>query len=177
MGWRAHARRGAAVLALVAAGGAPDIAAAALYRCPPAAGPGSSVITNLVDADEARQLGCEALHSRMSMLDEGVPTAPLSPHGTPTRRGSVAPAPPSASKSGRQTVSAREQQARDEDRRQILGDELRTSTQAVDRLQHAVAASAASPDERRRLQDELARNLSDVDALKREIALLPEASR
>ncbi len=141
-----------------------------VYRCP---GP-PVLYTDALSAKEANEKGCRTI--------EGTPITVLQ---SPKPRAAAAPAAVSEGQRGADSrVDAGQQRSRDDERRRVLQNELRT---AEERLAMAQKEFSNGQGERRgdernyqkyldrmaELKDSIARYESDVQALKREIGKLP----
>ena len=146
-------------------------AGSVVYRCP------GNVYTDAISAREAKERDCRTL--------EGAPVTVFQGNRP---RPAPAAAPPSAGSAARPAdarVDPNDQRARDRERRPILEDELRRAEQAVADLQrdYNKGEPERRGDERNyqkyidrvaEMKAALARKESDVAAIKREIAKLPQ---
>ena len=146
---RRHSTSALAVLAL-----APH-AGAALYDCPSTVDD-SRVVTNLVDEAQARERACQPLQTRRSTLDQ----ARARMQDTALTR-----AQPVAHR-----ITSAAQRARDAERLSILQAELDKEEEEAQRVQHAMRADGTTPQDRAELGQTLSRHVSNIEALKREIA-------
>jgi hypothetical protein len=156
-----------ALLLLLASLGAQ--AQGTVYRCP---GP-PVLYTDTLSAKEAKEKGCRTI--------EGTPITIVQTVKPPRPAASGAEAPRNAES----RVDAGQQRVRDDERRRVLQDELR---QAEERLGNAQKEYNNGQGERRgdernyqkyldrmaELKDSIARYEADIQALKREIAKLPQ---
>ncbi|CAD5372833.1 conserved exported hypothetical protein [Rubrivivax sp. A210] len=142
-----------------------------VYRCP---GP-PVLYTDALSAQEARDKGCRTI--------EGAPVTVIQAPPRPPRNG-AAPAA-SAPRTSDARVDPAAQRARDSDARRILGDELRREEERLAAMQREFnnGEPERGGDERnyQRYQDRvaemkaaIARKESDVAAIKRELAKLPQ---
>jgi hypothetical protein len=143
---------------------------AVVYRCP---GP-PVLYTDAISAQEAKNRGCRTI--------EGAPITVLqSPKPRPVQ--AAAPPPPS-SRPADSRVEPSEQRERDNDRRRILESELRRETQRLTDMQREFNEGEPERrgDERNyaryqervaQMQADISRKESDIAAIQREIAKLP----
>ena len=163
----------AGMLAATVAAHAQAPASNVVYRCP------GNVYTDAISAKEAKDRDCRTL--------EGVPVTVIQ---SPPRRPAPAAGPAagpgaSAARPADARVDPNDQKARDRERRPILEDELRRSEQSLAELQREYNKGEPERrgDERNyqkyidrvaEMKSALARKESDVAAIKREIAKLPQ---
>lgn len=165
----------ASLLALCVAALADAHANNTVYRCP------GNVYTDTISAKEAKERDCRTL--------EGVPVTVFQ---SVRPRGDAKPVPPSAGSASRNSegraeakVDPNEQRSRDSDARRILEAELRAETERLAALQREY--NNGEPERRgeernfQKYQDRvaelkagIARKESDIAALKRELAKLPQ---
>ncbi|WP_240636005.1 hypothetical protein [Caldimonas tepidiphila] len=176
--------RGLTAGALVVLAGAlatPAQAQGTVYRCP-----GNS-FTNSISEVEAQQRGCKPLDGgHVSVLQTRIPRTP--PPAAPASGASgpaAAPAPAPVSRPADSRVSPSEQRARDSDARRILEAELRKEEERLAELhkEYNKGEPERRGDERNyaRYQERvsemkagIARKESDIAAIKRELAKLPQ---
>ena len=141
-----------------------------VYRCP------GNVYTDAISAKEAQEKGCRTL--------EGAPITVI--QGPRPREGKPVPASgASGARNGEVKVDPNEQRSRDSDARRILEAELRAETERLAALQREY--NNGEPERRgeernyQKYQDRvadlkagIARKESDIAALKRELAKLPQ---
>jgi hypothetical protein len=140
-----------------------------VYRCP------GNVYTDTLSAQEAKDKGCRTL--------EGAPVTVV--QGLRPRDAKATAAPASASRPSDSKVDAGEQRARDSDARRILESELRAENERLVMLQKEYnnGEPERRGDERNyqkylertaEMKAGIARKESDIAALKRELAKLPQ---
>ena len=145
------------------------------YRCED--GNGRSTYTNVKEEMAGKK--CTVVSREVSVVP--VPSS-AAPGGAP-QKAAPRPASPAASSAPSARVDAATQRARDNDRRRILEDELRTAESDLDAAEKSLAAQEAvrRGDERnfqrvlerlKPFQDEVRRAEENVAALKRELASL-----
>ncbi len=143
-----------------------------VYRCP---GP-PVLYTDALSTQEAKDKGCRTI--------EGAPITVLQAPPRP-RPINGAAAPPSGARTGEGRVDPAAQRARDSDARRILGDELRREEDRLAQMQREFNSGEPerNGDERNyqrytervaEMKAAVARKESDIAALKREIAKLPQ---
>ena len=146
-------------------------AGSVVYRCP------GNVYTDAISAREAKDRDCRTLEGAPVTVIQGSRPRPA-PSATPASAGSAAR--PADSK-----IDPNDQRARDRERRPILEDELRRAEAQLADLQRDYnnGESERRGDERNyqkyidrvaEMKAALARKESDVAAIKREIAKLPQ---
>ena len=158
----------AGTLAAAATAHAQAPASNVVYRCP------GNVYTDAISAKEAKDRDCRTL--------EGAPVTVIQgPRPRPAAVGTGA----SAARPAEARVDPNDQKARDRERRPILEDELRRAEQSLAELQREYNKGEPERrgDERNyqkyidrvaEMKSALARKESDVAAIKREIAKLPQ---
>ena len=146
-------------------------AGSVVYRCP------GNVYTDAISAREAKDRDCRTLEGAPVTVIQGSRPRPA-PSATPASAGAAAR--PAASK-----IDPNDQRARDRERRPILEDELRRAEAQLADLQrdYNKGEPERRGDERNyqkyidrvaEMKAALARKESDVAAIKREIAKLPQ---
>ena len=159
----------AGTLAVAATAHAQAPASNVVYRCP------GNVYTDAISAKEAKDRDCRTLEGAPITVIQGPKPRPA-PAATP---GASAARPADA------RVDPNDQKARDRERRPILEDELRRAEQSLAELQREYNKGEPERrgDERNyqkyidrvaEMKAALARKESDVAAIKREIAKLPQ---
>ncbi|MCM5682420.1 hypothetical protein M8A51_23070 [Schlegelella sp. S2-27] len=149
---------------------------AEMYRCPPVPGGDAAVVTNLLDAEDARQRGCQPMKPRRSALDQ--PMRQPARSATPTEHAARAPAarptaaaaPAAGEPVGEHRVAPQVQRHRDDQRREILEAELRKELDTATRVKTQLERAGADDASRQQTRAALARHVANVDALKQEIA-------
>jgi hypothetical protein len=144
---------------------------AAVYRCP------GNIYTDALSPQEAKDKGCRTLEGAPITIVQG------------TRPRTTAAAAPSAAPSGPRPADSKvepgEQRTRDNDARRILENELRTESERLVMLQKEFnnGEPERRGDERNyqkyqervaEMKASIARKESDIAALKRELAKLPQ---
>jgi len=160
-----------AVAVLVPAASAQAQDGKPVYRCP---GP-PVLYTDAISPQDAKDKGCRVI--------EGTPVTVVP--ATKPRPATSTPAPATASRPGDSRVDPAEQRARDSDARRILGDELRREEERLAALRKDFnnGEPERRGDERNyqkyldrvaEMRAALLRKESDIAALKRELAKLPQ---
>lgn len=147
---------------------------AEMYRCPPAPGGDAAVITNLLDAEDARQRGCQPMKPRRSALDQPMRQPVQSAAATvraqaPLAR-TAAAAPAGGEPAGDRRVAPKVQRHRDDQRREILQAELRKELDTATQIKMQLERAGSDDASRQQNRAALARHVANVDALKQEIA-------
>ena len=159
----------AGTLAAAATAHAQAPASNVVYRCP------GNVYTDAISAKEAKDRDCRTLEGAPVTVIQGPRPRPAPAVGTGA----------SAARPAEARVDPNDQKARDRERRPILEDELRRAEQSLAELQREYNKGEPERrgDERNyqkyldrvaEMKSALARKESDVAAIKREIAKLPQ---